>query len=292
MWSKRKSMAKKILPGLVVLIMLSGCSGSDSDSSTGAVASPEASVPETPPASTLAITQVELSTAIDHVHGLVATDTDVVVAGTHSGARQVSRSGEVSAMGEQRDDLMGMTGEAGTQRLASSGHPGPGSPWPNPVGLITSGDGGTSWTPVSLQGEVDFHALAIDGERVVGYGSGPGLLVSQDSGETWQDGAQIQPAALAISKDRVLATTQSGLQVSTDAGASFSDVIGAPLLVFISAGTDTTVLGLDPDSKVWSSVDRGRTWTKVGAAPEAQAVAAAANGGGYAVNQESLYVVQ
>lgn len=292
MWSKSRVMASAIVAGLVVVGVLTGCSASDGDSSTGAVASPEVSMSEAPPAAALGITQVELAETIDHVHGLVAMDADAVVAGTHSGARAISPSGDVSPAGDAQDDLMGMTGEAGSQRLASSGHPGPGSPLPNPVGLITSDDGGTSWTPVSLQGEVDFHALAIDGDQVVGYGGGPGLLLSQDSGETWQDGAQLQPAALAISKDRVLATTQSGLQVSTDGGASFSDVAGAPLLMFISAGTDTTVLGLDPDSKVWSSVDRGRSWTKVGAAPEAQAVAAGDKGGGYAVNQETLYVVQ
>lgn len=239
----------------------------------------------------LSVSPVELSEEIEHVHGAVATAADTVVAGTHSGARTVTREGEVSAPGGDSDDLMGMTGEPGTQRLASSGHPGPGSSLPNPVGLITSGDGGASWTPVSLQGEVDFHALAVRGQDVVGYGGGSGLMVSDDGGSTWSEGAQLQPAALAFSNDRILATTESGLQVSTDAGKSFTKVDRAPTLVFVSAGTDETVLGLDTAAAVWSSRDRGATWTKVDAVPDAQAVAASSGGGGYAISQTELFII-
>lgn len=187
---------------------------------------------------------------------------------------------------------MGMTGEAGSQRLASSGHPGPGSSLPNPVGLIVSDDGGATWTPVSLQGEVDFHALAVSGKNLIGYGGGQGLLVSDDGGKSWSDGAKVQAVALAYSGDRILATTQAGLQVSTDGGSSFEAVRGAPLLALISGGADETVLGLDPQNMVWRSIDRGETWSEVGEAPQAQAVAAASDGNGFAVSQSTLFAIQ
>ena len=80
---------------------------------------------------------MDLSESVEHVHGLVATGPGKVIAGTHAGAMLVSQDGSVSAQGDQRDDLMGMTGEAGTDTLASSGHPGAGSQFPNPVGLIS-----------------------------------------------------------------------------------------------------------------------------------------------------------
>lgn len=276
------------------VLLVAGCASSGDAPSTPAssaeptAASASPSAPTAPAA--LGIEAVSLSEEIAHVHGLVATDADTVVAGTHSGTRTVTRDGAVAAAGADQHDLMGMTGEAGTQRMASSGHPGPGSPLPNPVGLISSDDGGATWSPVSLQGQVDFHALAVDGSAAIGYGGGPGLLVSSDGGATWKDGARIQPAALAYSGDRIIATTESGLQVSTDGGSSF-DPPYAPLLVLISAGTDGSMLGLDAASVVWSSTDDGESWVSVGPAVGAQAVAAFADGGGYAIGPTTLFVI-
>lgn len=45
--------------------------------------------------------------------------------------------------------------------MYSSDHPGPGLDLPNPVGLIVSRDSGETWQPVSLTGEADFHAMAV-----------------------------------------------------------------------------------------------------------------------------------
>ena len=137
-------------------LLLAGCASQDAGAPSAGPEPPAVSTPASPtPSATpdaLAIEAVALSEAVSHVHGLVATDAGTVVAGTHRGARTVTAAGAVSAPGGAQDDLMGMTGEAGTQRLASSGHPGPGTSLPNPLGLITSTDGGATWTPVSLQG--------------------------------------------------------------------------------------------------------------------------------------------
>lgn len=279
----------------VAVVLVAGCSSTDSPplspSSSPSSAEASATSPSASPLVARGVVATDLSEQIEHVHGLVATGEDTVVAGTHDGARTVDAGGKVSSPGEDRDDLMGMTGEAGSQKLASSGHPGPGSSLPNPVGLLTSADGGATWKPVSLQGEVDFHALAVSGDDVIGYGGGSALMVSDDGGKNWKDGAEVQAAALAYSGDRILATTQSGLQVSTDGGQSFKKVSGAPLLAMISAGTDETVLGLDPEGTVWSSTDRGATWEKVGEATDAQAVAASSQGRGLAVSQTKLFAI-
>ncbi len=54
----------------------------------------------------------------------------------------------------------------GPDSFLGSGHPGPGDPGPSDVGLIRSDDGGAGWTPVSLSGRSDFHALTAGGDNV------------------------------------------------------------------------------------------------------------------------------
>jgi hypothetical protein len=53
--------------------------------------------------------------------------------------------------------------------LLASDRPGPGSDMVNPLGLMTSTDGGDSWRAVSLGGPVDFHAMAENGDQVIGW---------------------------------------------------------------------------------------------------------------------------
>lgn len=272
--------------GIAAGILLSACSlGTEQSQSSQSEAGNTLSSATSP-----SVNAVKLSEPIDHIHGLVAVSPDRVIAGTHSGAVSISASGQVSKSGNERDDLMGMTGEAGTESLVSSGHPGPGSSFRNPVGLIASSDGGSNWQSISLEGEVDYHALAVSEGTVIGYGGGKTLSVSADGGRTWSPGAAIQPAALALSSQRVLATTQAGLQVSTDTGQSFEVVAGAPRLVLISAGTGTNMLGLDDDRNAWTSDDSGASWSRVGPVGNAAAVASFDESVGYAVDEETLYI--
>ncbi len=231
-----------------------------------------------------------LQPALDHVHGLLATGDGTLVAGTHSGVVAMTRAGAVTGVGPGADDLMGFTGVAGTTQLLSSGHPGTGSDLPNPLGLIASSDGGTTWTSVSLTGEVDFHALATSGDLVVGYDGRAGLLVSTDAGATFTPGARIAPAALAITPAGVWATTADGVQRSTDAGATFTSVAGAPLLVLISAGADASLWGVDTDGAAWRSPD-GTTWDKRGQVGPVEALAAFDHATAYAVTADTLYVL-
>ena len=288
----KKSWAKATVLAAVGAIVLTACSGATDEAATTPSASDSASAASSASSPAVGITTVDLSESIDHVHGLVATSEGEVVAGTHTGAVSVTSDGNVAALGDQRDDLMGMTGVAGSNELASSGHPGAGSEFPNPVGLLTSSDAGESWSPVSLQGEIDFHALAISGEDVVGYGGGSNLMISSNGGKTWDDGAALQATALAYSGDNVMATTQAGLQASTDDGKTFTKVPNAPTLVLISAGLGQAVLGLDVAGVAWRSSDGGATWDKVGGLGEVQAIAAYDNSVGYAVNEERLVIIK
>lgn len=271
-------------------LILTGCAVTPTPSvptnPATSAASPAPSAAETEPV----VTAVALAPGLDHAHGLLVDAEGTLLAGTHSGVAAITLDGAVSRVGTGLDDLMGMTGVPGTNRLASSGHPGTGSQLPNPVGLITSDDGGVTWTAVSLTGEVDFHALATDGVRVVGFDGRAGLLVSDDGGRTFDDGARIAPAALAITPGGVWATTIDGVQRSTDGGLTFAVVGGAPLLVLLAAGADGSLWGVDPDGVAWRSAD-GTAWERRGVVGAVEALAVADHARAYAVTAETLYVL-
>ncbi len=160
-------------------------------------------------------------------------------------------------------DLMGFT-VAGADHFYASGHPGPGVDLPNPVGLIESRDGGRSWKALSRQGESDFHALTASGTGVVGY---DGQLVATRDGRSWRPlSAPVAPYSLAASPDGavVVATSQSGLVRSEDAGRTWRAVAGAPLLMLVDWVDATTVTGVTPDGTAAISDDGGRTWVARG----------------------------
>lgn len=277
------------LPALpLVLALVAGC-GSPS---TAPSAAPE---PSSSPAATSSVPaatvdSVPLRTPLDHVHGLLVGSDGALLAGTHTGVVALDLDGDVTRVGDGSVDLMGFTGVPGTDRLASSGHPGPGSSLPDPVGLLASDDGGRTWRSVALQGEVDFHALAGDGRLVVGYDGRTGLLVSDDGGARFRPGAAIAPVAVALTPEGVWATTSDGLQRSVDDGASFAVVDGAPTLVLLAAGADGSLWGVDVQGRAWRSAD-GTGWEARGAVGRVEAIAAAGFERAYAVTAQRLDVL-
>ncbi|WP_156184818.1 F510_1955 family glycosylhydrolase [Allosalinactinospora lopnorensis] len=206
-----------------------------------------------------------------HIHGVGADpDTGEVFVATHAGlfrihAPENATGGDaVPEMVGPAIDLMGFS-IAGSGRFVASGHPGPGTDLPDPVGLIESRDGGQRWEPLSLQGESDFHALATGEERVIGF---DGRLRATEDGSTWEDlDSAIEPFSLAVSDDgeTVLAAARQGLRRSTDGGSSFTAVPEAPALVLIDwvAGMDS-VYGISVDGQVHRSEDGGATWAPTG----------------------------
>jgi hypothetical protein len=243
----------------------------------------------TPEPAEPSVQTVTLTEPISHVHGLVVDADGSVRAGTHDGVRVISTDGVVTAVGPQ-DDLMGMTGLPGTMRLVSSGHPGPGSPLPNPVGLIRSDDGGATWESVSLAGQIDFHALAVTEEMIVGFDGVTGIVTSTDGGATWQQGAPMAALSLAAVGEEVWAATPEGVMHSTDRGASFAPLDGAPLLWQVSAGTDGSLWGVDVDGMAWRSTN-GQEWTEHKVLPAIEAIAAVDHTTAYALNGSDLLIL-
>lgn len=158
----------------------------------------------------------------------------------------------------------------GPGQLLASGHPKDGgSGLPENLGLIRSDDDGATWTPVSLLGEEDFHALDVRGDVVAGQPvEAARVLVSDDGGKTF---AQRTPPAVPIDLDldpsdprRVALTTADGVFVSTDGGGSWRQrdvATGESHLAWAEQGP---LYRVDAAGAVQVSDDGGERWQPAG----------------------------
>jgi hypothetical protein len=158
----------------------------------------------------------------------------------------------------------------GPGELIGSGHPKEtGSGLPENLGLIRSRDGGATWSPVSLLGEEDLHALDVRGDVVAGQPvEAARVLVSADGGKSFEE--RTPPAApLDLDLDpedprRIAITTADGLFVSRDGGGSWRqrDVLTTETLL---AWSETGPLyRVDAAGIVQVSEDGGERWEQAG----------------------------
>lgn len=264
-------------------LAVAGCTGgtqatSDAETTTAPVVNPR-------------LTTMPLSPELDHLHGLHVDADGTVLAGTHSGLLALAPSGNTTRVGTSDDDLMGLSGVPGTDTLFSSGHPGPSSDAPNPLGLARSTDGGATWEPRSLVGEVDFHALASDGHILVGFDTSSGLLASTDEGATWTSGAAIGASALAVNDAGIWAATPDGLLRSTDGAQTFGPALGAPALYLVAAGRDGSLWGMDGTGNAWRSRD-GQAWEEFTFVGEVEALTALDYDAAYAASSQELHTLR
>lgn len=234
---------------LALPLVLSGCS--------------TATTPASPPSST--------ANDSGHVHGISVDPASTKIRlATHDGLYDVTTKNAVK-ISDTTIDLMGFTATAEPDIFYASGHPGPDSSLPNPVGLIMSKDAGKSWESVSRAGQSDFHALTISGNALVAFDD---QLRTSTDGITWTTAeTTFTPAVLAGSPAStvVLATAQDGLQRSTDSGNTWELVPNSPIIqyVAIAKSTDkapTEAVGVAPDGSVFLSTDNGLTWVATGKA--------------------------
>lgn len=241
--------------------------------------------------------------AVTHVHAVdLDEERGAIYVATHEGILRVAAEGdgaraagaamaqpaEVSRLGEWTGDVMGMTRL--DDSLYLSGHPAPAVDGPANIGVYEIDVRGRNVEALALEGEVDFHSMTIGGVALKSYGlagidSATGtVMVSRDRGETWTSGATLAARNLSwdARAEQLFATTEEGLHVSTDDGASFTPVEGAPALLLIAAsptGTAEQLLaGIDVNGVVHTSPD-GAAWTAVGTAPSgADALSVSRNG--------------
>jgi len=213
---------------------------------------------------------------VAHVHGLGVDPADgVLYAATHYGLFRIPASGEPQRVANRYQDTMGFT-VVGPRHFLGSGHPDlREKDLPPRLGLIESTDAGQTWQKLSLLGKADFHALhTVDGV-VYGYDSGGRFMVSADK-TTWETRSTVPMRDFAVSPadaNTIVATTEAGLQRSTDGGRSFTPVAPpAPRLVVLAWPDGARLFGLTDDGAVVASADSGATWTprgRVAGTPEA-----------------------
>jgi hypothetical protein len=203
-----------------------------------------------------------------HVHalGVNPADRSLFIA-THTGLFRVDAgTHRAERVGDRRQDTMGFT-VAGPDHFLGSGHPDLRDELPPMLGLIESRDAGKTWTPISLLGEVDFHALRVGGRRIVGYDATSGrVMISDDRGQSWRSSDPPEPLVDLVldprSADRILAAGESRLFLSPDAGRTWTQrEQGTGLLAW--PRRDRLYL-LDGGGGLWLSQDGGRRWQRRG----------------------------
>ncbi|POH72561.1 F510_1955 family glycosylhydrolase [Arthrobacter glacialis] len=205
----------------------------------------------------------------DHVHGIyVDPSSTKVLLATHDGLFDATGTAR-KKISENTIDLMGFTSSAEPGTYYASGHPGPDSSLPNPLGLVKSTDEGKTWQQVSRGGQSDFHALTVSGGSLVAF---DGQLRTSTDGIAWSTSpATFSPAGLAgnPASTVVLATTEAGIQRSIDAGQTWELVPKGPIIQFAAFADSemkapTEAVGVAPDGSVYVSNDSGLTWTERG----------------------------
>lgn len=205
-----------------------------------------------------------------HIHRLqeVPRDDGLYVA-THTGLFKID-GGEIQPVGGATHDLMGFT-VAGSNDLLASGHPDlrvealmvEGKP--PLLGLVHSTDGKT-WEPLSLLGEVDFHALVAAHDQVYGLDSQTGALMVSKDREGWDTRSEGLPFSdISVSpddEDMLVAAAQDGIAASRDGGRSWAEV-SSQRATYLSWTADG-LFGVSPDGRVVRSEDEGQTWQSLG----------------------------
>lgn len=209
---------------------------------------------------------------IEHTHGLGVDPADgVLYAATHFGLLRLE-DGRMQRVANRYQDTMGFE-VVGPGRFLGSGHPDFREDNPPLLGLIESTDAGDSWTPLSLRGRADFHAIEAAHGQVYGYDSTSETFMVSDAGRDWDRRSQLPLVDFAVSPDDpglVVAATESGLRRSTDGGRTWAAWAGPPDLARVV--WEDELIGVTTDGSVHASADGGRTWSalgQVGGEPEA-----------------------
>ena len=233
---------------LAALAALAGCGGGGEPNQDAGAAAP---VPDP---------------GFGHVHGLDINPADgLLYAATHYGVWRVPTEGKPVRVADRYQDTMGFT-ITGPDRFLGSGHPDLREKLPSHLGLIESRDRAQTWTPLSLLGEADFHALEAKHGRIFGYDSTSSTFMVSDDGKTWQRLAQLPLHDFTVAPsqpDVVLGGGEGGLVRSDDGGKAFTAVPGAPQIVFVDWSA-AGLYGLDAAGVMWTSTDGGTTWDRTG----------------------------
>jgi hypothetical protein len=226
-----------------------------------------------------------------HVHGLgVNPADDRLYVASHLGVFRQTDHG-FRRIADRWQDTMAFT-VAGPDHFLGSGHPDTREDKPVHLGLIESTDAAESWTSLSLEGEADFHALEIAGERLYGYDSQTGTLKVTEDRRTWSD--VLTAPLLDVEADpadpaSLLLADQRGVLMRLDADGRPSALADAPRLGVLDWPVSGLLVGLGPAGEVLLSRDRGATWERKGRLPGSPQALTAHGGTWYAASDRGLF---
>lgn len=200
--------------------------------------------------------------SVSHIHD-VKVFGDRVLLNTHEGLYQYLAANSMKKISSEDFDVMGLA-TFGTI-LYASGHPGATSKLPNPIGLLSSTDGGKTWMKVSLQGEVDFHMLEVGKNDMYGADSSSGqLMYSSDLGKNWQKLGENKYSDIAVM------STKSGSAYGLLTGAlvrtrdAFTKTVAIKTaLKWSSIEILGSTLYASSGKSIYSSTDNGKSWKKI-----------------------------
>ncbi|RWZ54443.1 hypothetical protein EQV77_14285 [Halobacillus fulvus] len=229
-----------ILLLVTILIILAGCSQSEEEGSADSQdpATNESSSGDTDTSEDQTSSLEEVSSfegSVDHVHGVGYLDGETVTFAAHEGLK-LYQNGEWLQADLHKNDYMGFN--MVDEGFYVSGHPGPNSDLPNPLGL-QKGTVDEQLSSIGFVGESDFHAMGVgyNSHAVYVLNEQPnseldqGLYRSFDGGETWErlkaenlDEKLFQIAVHPTDEKKVAVASQSGIYLSEDAGDTFERV--------------------------------------------------------------------
>lgn len=216
------------------------------------------------------------ASSFSHSHGIAVDvmDASKVYIATHEGLFLLKDDMNLFHIGKVRDDLMGFsTHPTEATTFFSSGHPASGGN----IGFQKTSDSGSTWEKIStgLDGPVDFHSMAVSAINpsiIYGFFSGK-LQRSIDGGKTWQyTKGTVSPFSLTThptDENVVYATTQNGVQMSTDRGDSWSSISteleGGTVSAFLLSPLDDSYALVFSQTLggLGKSTDSGVTWQKI-----------------------------
>jgi len=212
-----------------------------------------------------------------HVHGLGVDPADgTLYIASHTGVFQRTPNGQLHRVADRWQDTMGFA-VVGPSHFLASGHPDLRDDLPPHLGLIESTDAAQTWQPISLQGEVDFHALEVTKNRTYGYDSAGARLMATTDRKQWQTVDDVTLVDIAVDPDhsdgldRLVASTPTGrllsYQVDVPAGPAEPEQLNGPPLVFLDWADADTLVGLARDGGVYLSGDGARSWQRTAGVP-------------------------
>lgn len=203
---------------------------------------------------------------IGHVHGLGIDPADgTLYAAGHYGVFRIE-DGVPTRIADRWQDTMAFT-VTGPNTFLGSGHPDLREDLAPHLGLIESTDAAETWKPLSLQGEADFHALEVVGDRIFGYDSTSGRILTTTDGTSWEAvtaGQFIDLAPVTGETDRILATTGEGKLVEITLDGETNPASGAPTLVWIDTTPSGLLVGVGPEGEVHAAGEATDAWEQRG----------------------------